>query len=383
MNLEPSPQPSCPARPAAILLLGAFLAGCATDPAPRAGAPESDPPSGTRTAEAAAPLAAPAAELTFESAPPELRELWAGPVPTELFPVLRVVDGDTLHVERAGETVKLRLLSVDTEEKLSGRSNVDPLKPETRFGQQTTDWAADFFARHATVDGQQQVGLRFPDGEELLDVYGRLLCHVVLADGADYNVALVALGKSPYFNKYGNSRIAHDAFVAAQEAAARRNLGIWNAGTNRDVPLGETPVVRPYERLLPWWQLRADAMDAFRAARAVSPAAWITADEPDALAAAERSGDEVQVFCAIDRWFDEDDGSLTLLMRSGARDAALRAKIAAGALERFDRIELKATATEPFIQNFLVLRGRVERDARGFALQLEDPAQIRPATARP
>ena len=63
------------------------------------------------------------------------------------------------------------------------------------------------------------VGLAFPDGVEANDVYGRLLCHVILADGTDFNLKLVELGKSPYFNKYGNSRICHDEFVATQAAA--------------------------------------------------------------------------------------------------------------------------------------------------------------------
>ena len=38
-------------------------------------------------------------------------------------------------------------------------------------------------------------------------------------------------GKSPYFNKYGNSRICHEAFGAAQERARSARLGIWDPRT--------------------------------------------------------------------------------------------------------------------------------------------------------
>ena len=61
---------------------------------------------------------------------------WHPTAPVATYEVAKVVDGDTIHVMRNGELEKLRLLSVDTEEKLSGRS-FSPSKPETIFGQET------------------------------------------------------------------------------------------------------------------------------------------------------------------------------------------------------------------------------------------------------
>ena len=147
------------------------------------------------------------------------------PKPTELFDVVRVVDGDTVHIQRGGEKVKLRLLSVDTEEKLSFNGSAS--KPGTVFGEETSQWAEELFAE---LGDDPKIGLRFPNGIEANDVYGRLLCHVVMPDGTDFNVLLVELGKSPYFNKYGNSRIAHGEFVEAQRLARNEKLGIWNPG---------------------------------------------------------------------------------------------------------------------------------------------------------
>ncbi|NOT30724.1 MAG: hypothetical protein HOP15_09790, partial [Planctomycetes bacterium] len=201
--------------------------------------------------------------------------------------VVRVVDGDTLEVLLGvppdGESVKLRLCSVDTEEKISGRASSSPTKPETVFGEETAQWARGFFAElERESGGELRVGLAFPEGRRT-DVYGRLLCHVLLPDGRDFNLLLVEQGKSPYFNKYGNSPIAHAAFVRAQEAARAARLGIWNPATNRAKTPGAHSAVRPYARLLPWWDARAAAIDGFRARAAREPDGWLAAEDPAAI----------------------------------------------------------------------------------------------------
>src|SRR5262245_21841304 len=93
--------------------------------------------------------------------------------------VLRVIDGDTLAVRLDGAEVNLRLLSVDTEEKIAGRPSLSPTKPETVFGQETALWAQALFA---SFEAPVRIGLAFPEGRRL-DAYGRLLCHVILPDG--------------------------------------------------------------------------------------------------------------------------------------------------------------------------------------------------------
>src|SRR5262249_10164697 len=142
--------------------------------------------------------------------------------------IVKVVDGDTLDVRLDGEVVVLRLLSVDTEEKISGRPLSSPTKPQTVFGQETADWAKAFFA---SLGEPARSGLAFPEGRRR-DSYGRLLCEVILPDGRDYDLLLVEQGRSPYFNKYGNSLVAHEAFLRAQAAARAAQLGIWNPATN-------------------------------------------------------------------------------------------------------------------------------------------------------
>jgi endonuclease YncB( thermonuclease family) len=326
------------------------------------------------------PAAAPVAAVAAQDA--SYRALvQPGPVPTELFEVATIVDGDTIHVMRNGVKEKLRLLCVDSEEKLAGNASLSTSKPETLFGQETAAWAQTFFPEHCTVDGAVKVGLVFPDGVERRDVYGRLLCHVVLPDGVDYQVLLVRLGKSPYFNKYGNSTSHHAAFVEAQRAAQRERLGIWNPATNRARTPGEIEVVRPYERLLPWWDARAQAIDEARARHARNPVLNVDAELPEQLrlaAFACEGGAIVQVFGAIERIFDEDDGSLTLLMRTGAKDTAVRVRIAKKHVALFDTADLRRRADGEYVQNYLVFTGRLAPGARGgFEMWLEEPADWR------
>lgn len=296
--------------------------------------------------------------------------------PKELFDVLRVVDGDTLWVERGGEREKLRLLSIDTEEKFM-ENDLSASKPSTRYGDLVTGWAQGFFAPRSKDEGPIRVGLLFPGGKETRDPYGRLLCHVVTADGVDFNLLMVRMGMSPYFNKYGNSRISHGAFQAAQKAAMKEQRGIWNPETNK---AGKK---RPYGQLVPWWQARADAVDAFRALAKKSPLRFVSSDEPEALGAAlEAGGKGVTVLALVDRFFDEDDGSRTVLLRSGDKKRAVRVSIAAKDRKAMAALDLEGSR-EDFRQNYLLVKGDLVQGRRGFDLVGVAPEDWRRAGPEP
>lgn len=319
----------------------------------------------------------PAQEPDAARAPPAARDCrW--PPPTRTVEVVKVVDGDTIHVRRNGRIEKLRLLSVDTEEKISpGRhSGLSPSKPQTRYGQRTAEWAKRFFAALAQDGGPPRVGLVFPPSGPRRDVYGRLLCHVVLPDGTDFNLLLVREGRSPYFNKYGNSRLCHEAFVKAQQEARAARRGIWSDEVNRTPPEGRTIARRPYARLLPWWNARAEAIERFRRRAATDPR-HVAADDPVALRAAAARGEPMIVFGEIERFFEEEDGSLTVRMRSSSRREALRVVVPRAARPRIEPMLRLATAE--FRQNFLYVTGRVTRGPRGFRMVTADPSAWRVA----
>ncbi|MCK6448863.1 MAG: thermonuclease family protein [Planctomycetes bacterium] len=336
---------------------------------------------------AGAPLAAQAssaapAATTHTAAPvaPLSKALHAPP--QTLFDVERVVDGDTLHIQRDGKLVKLRLLAVDTEEKL-GVGTEGTSKPGTVFGEECAMWAQRFFADLAKPGEKPKIGLFFPPGadgkpgHEALDNYGRLLCHAVLPDGTDYNLMIVELGKSPYFNKYGNSTFEHEKFVAAQAAARKAELGIWNPATNRPATAGAPSAKRPYEKLQPWWDARAAAVDAFRSERAKDPTSVFDSDDPEELARAFETSKQrdVRVFGCLDRTFDEENGTLTLLFKTQDKNRALRVRITKEHRATFAALALD-TRNQDFVQNYFFATGRVVGGSRGFEVHVADATKL-------
>ena len=304
--------------------------------------------------------------------------------PSETCAIEKVVDADTIHVKRKGAIEKLRLLSVDAEEKFSSFTEASGTKPATVFGEESAQWARTFFAGLAKEGETPSVGLLFPNGREQRDVYGRLLCHVLLPDGTDFNLLLVERGISPYFNKYGNDEIRHADFVAAQARAQEHALGIWNPQTNRAQTQGAPEARRPYDKLLPWWNARAAAIDAFRARQKADPDHAIDAEWPPSLerGAATSAKDDVEVFGSIERLFDEDSGDWTVLMRSGEKERALRVRIPKSARGAFAKLELERLNDE-FRQNYVIVRGKLRDTGRGFEMRCSDPEAWRLAGPEP
>lgn len=310
---------------------------------------------------------------------------WKPVPPTELYDVEKVVDGDTVHIQRGGKLEKLRLSCVDTEEKFATNST-DPTKPSTVFGEDCAQWAAKFFADLAKPGEKPKVGLKFAGDREERDVYGRLLCHLILPDGRNFNLLLVELGKSPYFNKYGNDLVCHELFVAAQSRARNANRGIWDPATNVPKTEGARSARRPYEKLLPWWDARAEAIESYRAAAAKDAEHVAAADMPHELEralATSAKGEDVSIFGSIQRIFREDDGSVTVLFRTGDKQPAFRAKFAREHVAKYEGLGLDKRDDEEFVQNFLWVKGRVVKGARGFDMACEDPARWRVAGPEP
>jgi endonuclease YncB( thermonuclease family) len=303
--------------------------------------------------------------------------------PAELFEIERFVDGDTIWVRRKGGVEKLRLLSVDTEERLGPGHAGSATKPSTVFGEETALWAEETFKRSAKDGEKAKVGLVFPGGKEQKDVYGRLLCHVLLPDGTDYNLLLVETGHSPYFNKYGDDEICSDVFVAAQKLAREQKLGVWNPATNVANEAGASSAIRPYTQLMPWWDARAAAINAFRALKKEKPDGVFFAEDKRELARAVELDHEIEVFGEVDKQFDETSGDATILFRAIDRDAALRVRIPKAARAAHAALALEKRGEE-FRQNYMFVKGRVTRGSRGgFELVSDAPTRWRTGGPEP
>jgi micrococcal nuclease len=216
----------------------------------------------------------------------------------------KVVDGDTVKVEINDAVESLRLICLDTEESWPGGS-----KPVTKAGQMASEWAKQYFG--VGDDGP-------PAGEVLVDIefdtndpvnlclkkhrgnYGRLICYVYKG-GENYNLKAVEHGWSPYFVKYGRSRLYHEDFLQAEAQAQAENLAIWdpetNAGGNK----------RNYQQLIPWWHLRDSVAEDYRKFGIQAGAKSVRLDYPEILEAASQ-GSHMSVFCdlqgGINQWTD-------------------------------------------------------------------------------
>ena len=140
------------------------------------------------------------------------------PAPAEvpnprLVRVLRVVDGDTLHVLRGGRDVTIRLIGVDAPEVdwYGGRAEC--------FGAR-----AGRFAIRLLEDRRVRLEL----DRERLDRYGRTLAYVYLPDGRMVNVVLVRRGLATVTIYPPNDR-HEDRLRAAEDAARDRGARLWTA----------------------------------------------------------------------------------------------------------------------------------------------------------
>jgi len=217
-----------------------------------------------------------------------------------------VIDGDTIRVQ--GIDGSLRLLSIDTEEKLRSkadraasardfdryieqkrRGSIRPQKAGTPMGEQATQFAKAFF------EGEKTVRLERDHPKEILGRYGRLLSYVfVKKDGrwTSYNVECVRAGMSPYFTKYGYSHRFHNQFTDAEAEARQAKRGIWNP---------EAQGYRDYEERKAWWDARADFIRTFEheASRRddyIDLAHWDALDQLE-----KKLGQEVTVLSTVDK----------------------------------------------------------------------------------
>jgi len=209
---------------AALILLGALLSDPPRDDAAPVAARHDEQPRPTPTARPATPTPGPTAA---ESTAPRSGST---PTPTEdddalpaaaagPYPVLDVVDGDTIKVAARGSVVTVRLIGIDTPETKDPRTTVQC------FGPQAARKASALLAG-------EQVWLEYDGSQGRRDAYGRTLAYVWLAEREPtlVNQQLIRLGfahEYTYDSAYRYSR----AFAAAESRAQARDRGLWSPET--------------------------------------------------------------------------------------------------------------------------------------------------------
>ena len=129
-------------------------------------------------------------------------------------PVVKVVDGDTIHVQVGGVREKVRYIGVDTPE------TVKPGSPVECFGK------AAGAENARLVEGER---VRLVRDAEARDRYGRLLAYVYRErDDRFVNAALVRGGFASPLSIAPNVEHA-DEFVRLARDARRAGRGLWSA----------------------------------------------------------------------------------------------------------------------------------------------------------
>lgn len=227
----------------------------------------------------------------------------------ENLKLIKVVDGDTVKVELGGKVESVRLLCLDTEESLAGSN-----KPVTDAGKLASQWAKDFFGVGAEgfPSAEIRIDIEFDtrDSEAVSlvkhrDNYGRLLCYVY-KDQKNFAFSAIGEGWSPYFVKYGRSRLYHAELLAAEAEAQSRRLAIWNPATNAN------GARRDYDALIPWWHLRDGVVQDYRLFGVAAGVRSVRLHYDEVLDAA-RNGRAMTVLCDLQSGVNQWPGNGALI----------------------------------------------------------------------
>jgi micrococcal nuclease len=132
------------------------------------------------------------------------------------YRVFRVIDGDTIDVEKDGVRVRVRLIGVDTPE------TVDPRRPVQCFGKEASLRAKEL------LNGKL-VRLETDPSQGLYDKYDRMLAYVYLPDETLFNKVMISRG---YAHEYTYRLPYHyqQEFKAVERAAREEKRGLWADG---------------------------------------------------------------------------------------------------------------------------------------------------------
>lgn len=130
-----------------------------------------------------------------------------------VYPVVKVVDGDTIKVDMQGKTETIRIIGINTPE------TVDPRKAVECFGKEASEKAKELLT-------DTQVSLEADKSQGERDRYGRLLRYVFLEDGTDYGLKMIKDGYA-YEYLYDEPYLYHDRYQAAQASAEQEKIGLW------------------------------------------------------------------------------------------------------------------------------------------------------------
>lgn len=136
--------------------------------------------------------------------------------PTEkkpLYPVVKVIDGDTIVVKINNKNEVVRLLGINTPE------TVDPRRPVECFGREASNKAKEILSG-------KKVFLEADPSQADRDKYKRLLRYVFLEDGTFFNKLMIMEGFAFEYTYYIPYKYQKE-FKEAEKKAKEAKKGLW------------------------------------------------------------------------------------------------------------------------------------------------------------
>ncbi|MBU1118935.1 thermonuclease family protein [Patescibacteria group bacterium] len=135
--------------------------------------------------------------------------------PENLYPVARVVDGDTIKVDINGKAESVRLIGIDTPE------TVHPTKPVECFGKEASNKMKELVQDKKVRLEKDALGAD-------RDKYQRLLRYVYLEDGTFVNEVMVKEGYAYAYTSFPFTFL--EQFKQDQSEAKENGKGLWADG---------------------------------------------------------------------------------------------------------------------------------------------------------
>lgn len=151
------------------------------------------------------------------------------------YKVLRVVDGDTIHINYNGKDEKIRFIGLDTPE------TKDPRKPIQCFGREATAKMIEFAEN-------KNVRLEFDKTQGERDKYGRLLAFVYGEDNKNLAYEMIRQGYGNEYTYNSNPYKYQNEFKEAARKAREENKGLWaeNTCTGDTTKPADTSAAKPH-----------------------------------------------------------------------------------------------------------------------------------------
>ncbi len=135
-----------------------------------------------------------------------------------LYPVTKVLDGDTFIANVSGYEITIRLIGIDTPE------IVDPRKPVQCYGEEASKKAKEILENKSVY---LEKDIEKEKTSKSYDIYGRVLAYARLGDGTSYNQYMIENGYAREYTFNKEKYKYQKEFKEIEKEAKANKIGLW------------------------------------------------------------------------------------------------------------------------------------------------------------